>query len=174
LILLEEAHMEAKELVRMYERSYIGIKLNLRDITEEDARRQPPGGANCIGWVLGHLVMTRRLVLRSAGAEPAGDPALVEIYSGEEGVSFDPSRAFPLERLLADLDESQRRLLPALAQLTPEALSGPVRTTVLGDFLAFLAFHEGYHNGQLGVLRRLAGKPGVIKQPQGLVTPQTA
>jgi len=166
--------MEAKELVRMYERSYMGIKLNLRDVTEEDARHEPPGDANSIGWVLGHLVMTRRLILRTAGADPVGDPALLEIYSGEEGVRFDRSRAFPLERLLADFGESQARLLPALAQLTPDALSAPVRNTTLGDLLTFLWFHEGYHNGQLGVLRRLAGKPGVIKQPKGLVTPQTA
>ena len=27
---------------------------------------------------------------------------------------------------------------------------------------AGLAFHEAYHTGQLGVLRRLAGRPGAI------------
>lgn len=166
--------MEAKDLVGLYQRSYMGLKLNLRDLTDEDCRKQPPGGVNSINWVLGHVVMMRRLVLRSAGAAPAGDPALIQIYSGEEGVRFDPSRAFSLEQLLADLDESQKRLLEALPKLSAEALAAPLRTSTLGDFLTFLAYHEGYHNGQLGVLRRLAGKPGVIKQPKGLVTPQTA
>ncbi len=162
--------MEATDLVRLYERSYMGLKLNLRDISDADSRVEPPGGGNSINWVLGHVVMTRRLVLRLAGAEQVSDPELVEIYSGEEGVVFDRSRARPLERLVSDLDASQERLVQALAKLTPDALAAPARTSTVADVLGFLAFHEGYHNGQLGLLRRVVGKPGVIKQPKGLVT----
>ena len=61
--------MDAKELVKAYERSYMGLKLNLRDISESDSRVEPSGGGNSINWVLGHLVMTRLLVLRLAGAK---------------------------------------------------------------------------------------------------------
>ena len=32
-----------------------------------------------------------------------------------------------------------------------------------GSLLAGLVFHEAYHNGQLGTLRRLSGAAGVIK-----------
>ena len=32
----------------------------------------------------------------------------------------------------------------------------------LGDRLSFLQFHETYHAGQTGILRRLAGKKGAI------------
>ena len=32
-----------------------------------------------------------------------------------------------------------------------------------GTRVAFLNFHEAYHAGQLGVLRRLAGKPGALE-----------
>ncbi len=162
--------MDAQELAKAYGRSYTGVKLNLSDISDADSRVEPAGGGNCINWVLGHLVMTRRLVLRLAGAEPASGAELVEIYSGEEGVVFDRSRARPLEQLVAELDASQERLMAALPGLSPEALAAPVRNTTVADLLTFLWFHEGYHNGQLGLLRRLVGKPGVIKQPKGLVT----
>ncbi len=162
--------MDATDLVRLYERSYMGVKLNLRDISDADSRVEPPGGANSINWVLGHLVMTRRLVLRLAGAEQVSDPELVEIYSGEEGAVFDRRRARPLEQLVADLDASQERLVAALPRLSPQALAAPARNSTVADQLTFLWFHEGYHNGQLGLLRRLVGKPGVIKQPKGLVT----
>lgn len=162
--------MDAKELLKAYERSYMGLKLNLRDISDADGRVEPAGGGNSINWVLGHVVMTRRLVLRLAGAEPVSGPELVELYSGEEGVVFDRSRARPLERLVAELDASQDRLREALPGLSPEALAAPARNTTVADLLTFLWFHEGYHNGQLGLLRRLVGKPGVIKQPRGLVT----
>ncbi len=162
--------MEGTDMVRLYERSYMGLKLNLRDISDADSLFEPPGGGNSINWVLGHVVMTRRLVLRLAGAEPTADAELVEIYSGEEGVVFDRARARPLEQLLADLDASQARLMEALPRLTPEALAAPARNSTVADVLTFLWFHEGYHNGQLGLLRRLVGKPGVIKQPKGLIT----
>ncbi|MCH9008517.1 hypothetical protein IIA29_11025 [candidate division KSB1 bacterium] len=33
----------------------------------------------------------------------------------------------------------------------------------VGEKLSFLHFHETYHLGQIGLLRRLAGKEGVIK-----------
>lgn len=33
----------------------------------------------------------------------------------------------------------------------------------VGERLAFLQFHESYHAGQVGLLRRLLGKDGVIR-----------
>jgi len=33
----------------------------------------------------------------------------------------------------------------------------------VGDALARLCYHEGYHNGQIGIPRRLAGKEAAIK-----------
>ena len=160
--------MEAKDLVRLYERSHGVLQANLRDITDEDSHREPPGGANSINRVLGHIVMSRGGALQAVGAEPVWDSATAGIYSGEEGVVFERARALPLERLLADLETTQARLLPPLAALTAEKLAAPIRTTDVGDFLTFLAYHEGYHAGQLGILRRLVGKAGVIKQPKAL------
>jgi uncharacterized damage-inducible protein DinB len=33
--------------------------------------------------------------------------------------------------------------------------------STLGDALSFLAFHEAYHLGQLGLIGRTLGKPGL-------------
>ncbi len=33
----------------------------------------------------------------------------------------------------------------------------------IGSLMAGMAFHEAYHCGQLGVLRRMAGAEGIIK-----------
>src|SRR5208337_2223008 len=75
--------------------------------------------------------------------------------------------SLPLRGWLAD---SQQQLIAALAAISeetlslpvPEALRRPPLTGTVGEALARLAFHEGYHNGQIGLLRRLAGKPGAI------------
>jgi uncharacterized damage-inducible protein DinB len=33
----------------------------------------------------------------------------------------------------------------------------------LGSLLATVMFHQAYHAGQLGILRRIVGKPGAIR-----------
>ncbi|HVP56309.1 MAG TPA: hypothetical protein VMU45_15060 [Candidatus Eisenbacteria bacterium] len=45
----------------------------------------------------------------------------------------------------------------------PEKFKRPPLTGTMGDALAKLCYHEGDHNGQTGILRRLAGKEGAIR-----------
>ncbi len=83
--------------------------------------------------------------------------------SGDQGID--------LERLKVALDESQKKLIPALQGLSDEALAAdvpekfkrPPLTGSVGDALARLCYHEGYHNGQIGLVRRLVGKESAIK-----------
>ncbi len=159
--------MTGQELLELFEVSHRTVKVNLEGISpEESMRPASETGGNCLNWVLGHLVATRSAVLRLAGAEPVGDAALMANYSGQEDVVFDPAQAVPLERLIADYDQSQERLRAALPGLTAERLAEPALFGTVGATLAFLTFHEGYQSGQLGILRRLLGKPGKIKPPK--------
>ncbi len=158
--------MDGNELVKLYEFGLGATKLNLRDITQEDSLRPSPGGANPLNWVVGHMVASRGLALRLLKAEPIWDAETAAMYSGQEDAVFEPGRALPLERLLADLDASQERLATALRAATPELLATPARRGTVADTLVFLYFHEGYHAGQLGLLRRFLGKAGVIKAPR--------
>jgi hypothetical protein len=47
--------------------------------------------------------------------------------------------------------------------MTPEQLAHGDANGTLGDKLGFLQFHEAYHAGQIGLLRRLVGKEGKIQ-----------
>lgn len=158
--------METTELVRLYETVHRVVRQNLVDISEEESRTPPPGGGNCVNWVFGHVVATRQVVLRLAGAEPWWGGEQARTYSAGEDGSWSADRALPLEVLFADYDRSQQRLAEALPGLSAEALAAPAFFGTVGDTLAFLQFHEGYHAGQLGILRRVLGKPGVIKPPK--------
>ncbi len=65
----------------------------------------------------------------------------------------------------ADLEATQERIRAGLARLGPDQLAvkkKPDDRRILGEQLHFLAFHEGYHAGQLGMLRRIVGKVGAI------------
>ncbi len=159
--------MTGTELLKLYEAGYRTVQMNLEGIAHEESMRSPAGGGNCANWVLGHLVSTRLAVLSLAGAAPMADTEIHDVYNAQEDApAFDPARAYPLERLQALLDASQERLRTALPGITDERLARPALLGTVGETLAFLTFHEGYHCGQLGVLRRTLGKPGKIKPPK--------
>ncbi len=158
--------MEAIELARLYEAGHRVARQNLRDITHAESMQPPPGGGNCINWVLGHLVATRQVVLRLAGEESWWDEERSRTYSAGDDASWSPDRALPLDVLVTDYDRSQDLLARALPGLSAEGMAAPALLGTVGDTLAFLTFHEGYHAGQLGILRRVLGKPGVIKPPK--------
>ncbi len=164
--------MTGHDLASMYEFSYFAINRNLNELTHEDSVFIPEPSGNCINWVLGHIISARGMMLLLTGA---GAP----IFSAEEAAVFQRgssamksgNEGIELSRLKSALEESQKKLVPALQALSDEALAAdvpekfkrPPLTGSVGDALARLCYHEGYHNGQIGILRRLAGKEGAIK-----------
>jgi uncharacterized damage-inducible protein DinB len=61
------------------------------------------------------------------------------------------------------------RIDVGLADLTSEALDAPAPASPNNDpdetvrsLLALVSFHQAYHAGQTGLLRRIAGKDGAI------------
>ncbi len=162
--------MTGSDLAKMFEFSYSAIKRNLDDLSHEDTLVQPDSGGNCLNWVLGHVVVARNMVLMLAGVTPALTGENVAIY--QRGSSPQRTEHFlDLATLRSMLDDSQRQLIPALAVLSEGALTRPVPdqykrpplTGSVGDALIRMHYHEGYHNGQIGLLRRMAGKEGAIR-----------
>lgn len=127
--------------------------LNLAGLTDEESRiRAVPDGSS-IHFLVAHLLKTRGRVLPALGeAAPAFD---------EETISIDELRQL--------LEESAASLRAGIARATDEQLAGPPPFTRGGGADTFASMlikifaHETYHIGQIGILRRIAGKEGVIK-----------
>jgi len=162
--------MTGSDLAKMYEFSYGAIKRNLDDLTHAESVVTPPNGGNCLNWVLGHMVVARNTALRLAGGSPV--PMGEQMARYQRCSSPQGSEQFlDLATLRGFLDDSQQQLLPVLAAMSenalaspvPEALNRPPLTGSIGDALIRLHYHEGYHNGQIGLLRRIAGKEGAIR-----------
>ena len=142
---------------------------NLKGLTDEDAMKQPSPGGNCLNWVVGHIVGSRAGTLGVLGQE---SPFGVEKYARYERGSkpvVDSEGTLPLAEMVADFAATAQGLKAGLAGLTPEMLAekapfspGENPQETVGSLLAGLVFHEGYHIGQLGILRRVAGGDGVI------------
>jgi predicted RNA polymerase sigma factor len=132
----------------------------------------PEPAGNCINWVLGHMVTGRGLVLMLAGASPTvlTDEEAAAYRRGSAALS-EGGNAVDLARLRSAFDETQQRLISALQSLGDETLSAeipeqfrrPPLLGTVGQALVKLSYHEGYHNGQIGILRRMAGKEAAIR-----------
>ena len=74
----------------------------------------------------------------------------------------------PLEKLIAALQASGSKLVDRIKAMTDvdlETALDPSRFPIrpdkptVGASITFLLLHEGYHAGQIGLARRLIGKP---------------
>ena len=136
------------------------LLLNCLDgVSEAEARRQPEGRGNHFAFIVAHLVDMRYYLAAVLGA-PLDNPLtpylgsartmadVVELPSLGELESCWEAVSAHLAVLIERLDTAQ------LAQAA-KPLPGSDGTT-LGN-LAFMAQHESYHLGQLGLLRRQLG-----------------
>ena len=162
--------MTGSDLAKMFEFSYGAINRNVEGVTEEESLVKPQLAGNCLNWVLGHIVVCRDMVLTLVGEAPICSQAQAVPYRRGSSPSASDT-LLDMATLRGYFADSQQRLIPALAALSDEALARPVPdqhkrpplTGSIGDALIRLHYHEGYHNGQIGLLRRIAGKNGAIK-----------
>ena len=154
--------MTTEGLKLLFGYNHYAIGVNARDLTHEESLIGPEPGGNCANWVLGHIVQNRGAILSLLGEQP--------VWDAEEGANYKrgssqipASSAKPFPEILSALDRSQERLVAGLSRVTNEELgSADVKGSLAGK-LAGLQFHEAYHSGQLGLLRRIAGKKGAIQ-----------
>jgi uncharacterized damage-inducible protein DinB len=155
--------MSLKMLTRILNYNYRALKINTDDISHEESLVRPDSGGNCINWVLGHILTSRNGILKMLGEPNMPDIEHYSQYARGSETVIDSSNAVPIEQLLENLQESQKRLENALNNLSAEDMEKPTEKSTVGETLEFLQFHETYHIGQLGILRRVAGKDGAIK-----------
>lgn len=136
--------------------NYQVISLNIDGITHEESMIFPNGEANCMNWILGHLIHIRNPFLNILGEESVWDSEKFSCYNRGEIPLERKDELVSFEDLKSYLKQSQDRLetkLGTLDSFKPEMVND----------ISTLSFHEIYHSGQLGYLRRILGKPGAIK-----------
>lgn len=147
------------------------VNKNCEGITHGESLIHPQGGGHCLNWVMGHIVKTRNDALELVGKQP--------LYPESNFVVYVPGRfalenAITIEELHDSFNALQGPLEDGIRSLTVEKMLQPASFSptgssdeTIGSLLAAILFHEAYHGGQLGIVRRALGKPGVIKNPAG-------
>ena len=76
----------------------------------------------------------------------------------------------PIDTLMADFATAHDRVVERVAELTPEELAAPAPYSpggnpdeTVGSLIGLLAFHQSYHTGQTGILRRVLGHESSLK-----------
>jgi hypothetical protein len=146
------------------------VRTNVDGITHEESLLQPEPGGNCLNWIVGHLVWTYAGALPLVRQTSTLDRERLAQYARGAPPLTDPDRAVKFDELLGAWDESSRRMDTGLADFPADTLRQPAPGSptgnpneTVGSLLATVMFHQAYHTGQTGVLRRLIGKPGAIK-----------
>jgi hypothetical protein len=165
--------MHAKDVIRlsmdMSERvlmAYIG------DLEDADLKVPPEEGMNPIGWQIGHLISSERMMME--GIKPGSCPALPEGFDAAHSTekaktgALDPS-TFKTKAEYLSLWNAQREASKAVLDSVPEAeldAPSPERfrnfMPTVGAVLALPASHTLMHVGQFVPLRRKLKKPVVI------------
>ena len=166
--------MHAETIAYQLELSQKVVQMNTRDVSHEDSLVPPPLGGSCLNQVLGHLVRTRNLALQGLGRTPLFPVQEFDAYDDERGSTpFSPETAIRFEELKRRFELLQIPIVELVRGMSDEDLrSTPSRkltedpTETVGCQLAKFVFHECYHVGQTGILRRIAGKAGVVKPPR--------
>jgi uncharacterized damage-inducible protein DinB len=161
--------MNARALAVQFQFTHQVFNRNLDGITHEESMKLPPAG-NCLNWVAGHITATRDGLLQILGEAPVWNFTNKASYTRGSAPWKDGHEAERLENIRQKFEESQKKLSAKILSLDQTALLAPVPpeknafgVSNMGELLATFAFHESYHVGQTGILRRLVGKEGAIK-----------
>lgn len=145
------------------------VQLNVDGITQEESLIRPAPGGNCLNWVVGHLLATYDQMLPLLGQKPVMEEGALQRYARGTPPLENPAEALDLQVLLTAWNDANDRVDAGLAGVTPELLDKPVSKSpsnnpneTIRSLLPTVLFHQAYHAGQTGILRRIAGKPGAI------------
>jgi uncharacterized damage-inducible protein DinB len=155
--------MDAQHLIRFFDIHQWIFAQHAAGITHEESCRTFAGGGNSLNWVLGHIAVSRDNALALLDEPRLWTPQETAPYAQGGAGPAGPADARALSEILAALERSHAILKGRLETTSAADLDRPLEKETLGARLAFLQFHESYHAGQVGLLRRLLGKEGVIR-----------
>jgi uncharacterized damage-inducible protein DinB len=137
------------------------------DLTPEERLHRACAGANCVDWIVGHLIVTERMFHARLGAVSPEIPEGFEKKFARDAESPKQAQYGDTAQLMALFDLHRLETIEAVRRMTPEQLAKPLGKphplfSTVGEAAAFCALHQTMHAGQISLIRRSLGKPPVI------------
>lgn len=162
--------MHARDmLVQQFGAIYSIIARNTEGLDHADSLVPAAGGGNTANWILGHLTNVQNAVMQLTGAPPVWESEQLERAKFDHPIR-DERDAIDWDTLIARFNASREACLAGLSALSEESLAEKMpdpfgNPSTRGQVLGVLAVHQCYHAGQLGMLRRAAGRKAAILAP---------
>ena len=134
------------------------------DFQPDDWLVRDPAGHDA-RWISGHVTVYRKRVMPMMGLTARSDDWDVAFQRGTLPDAV--PAALDGAMIVRAFHEAHQAMVPHWETITEADLHNPLGRslpdggTTIGAGLRFLLWHETYHLGQLGLLRRLVGKPGI-------------
>ena len=136
------------------------INKAIADVSPEDWFRKPGDDSNHLMWLLGHVVVHRGAVLKTLGGQ--WDSSWAPLFArGAEHV--DDAEYPTVDEMRGAWNEISEQLKSALREAPADVLTKPAPEgppsfdKKLSGTVAFFAFHDAYHTGQVSFLRKWLG-----------------
>ncbi len=149
----------AAPILKVYHINFFAFQKNIAGITHQESMIQVHEGTSTINWIMGHLVLVRDEVLKLLNEEVLCDEVCREIYGAGTPGMVDINAAIDLPDLVNAFQHSQDVITQKLQLFEKEA---PKNIDDLMVQMAGYGFHDAYHMGQLGYIRRLLNKPSLL------------
>lgn len=138
----------------------------LEGVDQASGERRPNDRTNSLAFIACHALDARFYLMRLAGHERTNP--WQSLFDAATDIST--MKEFPpLYEVMAEWDELHEATLECLGEMTPAELDAESQgrfptddRSILGG-ITFLAFHEAYHVGQMGLVRKYFGFDPVVK-----------
>jgi uncharacterized damage-inducible protein DinB len=159
--------LTADDLIHQFQFNQMTLLRILADVSQEESLRELQPDVNSINWIVGHLLATRAGMLAEMGAEPHWSKAQSLRYAPRPK-GWTVAQAMDISELKQACVDSLQRIESAL-RVFESSFSQPSKRLphlpqggTMGDRIGTFVCHEEYHVGQIGLIRRLLGKPGLF------------
>ncbi len=142
----------------------------VQDIPPDKLTYQPASSTNHALWVLGHLACTDNYFLTSlAKLEPVIEESWNKLFGMGSEPTDDPQRYPSPDEVKAGLEKARTALAAWFQSMDEHQLLSPLpdeMSSFAPNFAALMcsiAWHEGFHAGQLSAVRRSLGLPRALE-----------
>lgn len=132
------------------------FKAAIAEFTSEQQSQSTSPNTNHSAWLAGHIVSCRYMLTNLLGTsvtEPYPD-----LFANLKGI--DSSADYPLiTELTHTWDDISHQLNTTIEQLNTDTILGasPMGEGTILDIIQFFTYHEAYHIGQIGMIRKHLG-----------------
>jgi uncharacterized damage-inducible protein DinB len=159
-----------RPLVGLYGLSNGILATSISDLSDSDATTRSRGGSGpSIAWTIGHLCHYKLVVLGLLGHE-RGNPFTSKFETAPASAGADYPRLAELAATFTGLNTDLCAALEsAAAQLeAPMPGAAPHDEKTVLDTVPFFAWHEAYHIGSIGAIRKELGRKAIADLVTGL------